>query len=167
MVTEKFKSLDEVLSYRNEDVIYALLDKFDITYEESEDLIKECYKWLWLCAKAQNEGFGMLHINTDLRMLDQAWHTFVLFTKEYDQFCNNYFGKFIHHKPTTHVEKIRYVELLNEETYRNDAKAKVEKFHEYVLDNLGKDTLYKWFIEYPKKYPTERINGLVKQMYSR
>jgi hypothetical protein len=39
----------------------------------------------------------------DLRMvsqeMDEVWHTFILFTKDYQQFCETAVGRFIHHYP--------------------------------------------------------------------
>jgi hypothetical protein len=158
--------LEEICKYKNEDVIYSFLDRFDLTYDETDDLFKETYKWLWLCAKAQSQGFGALHINSDLRILDQAWHTFVLYTKEYHEFCRKHFSYFVHHKPTTYKEKVYHAEMVQHESFRLEKKLREEKFHEYVLDNLGKETLYKWFIEYPRRYSTEKINILSKKVYN-
>lgn len=33
--------------------------------------------------------------------IDEAWHHFILFTQDYDEFCKKHFGKFIHHVPNT------------------------------------------------------------------
>ena len=35
------------------------------------------------------------------RDVDQVWHQLILFTKEYDKFCKEYLGEFLHHVPTT------------------------------------------------------------------
>ena len=31
--------------------------------------------------------------------LDEIWHTFILFTKDYQYFCKSMLGKFVHHVP--------------------------------------------------------------------
>jgi hypothetical protein len=31
--------------------------------------------------------------------IDEAWHTFLLFTREYEEFCRTHFGQFLHHHP--------------------------------------------------------------------
>jgi hypothetical protein len=36
--------------------------------------------------------------------VDEAWHQFVLFTVEYTKFCNQYFGRYIHHSPSNAPE---------------------------------------------------------------
>jgi hypothetical protein len=32
--------------------------------------------------------------------VDDAWHEFILFTRDYDRFCQKAFGQFLHHTPT-------------------------------------------------------------------
>lgn len=41
-------------------------------------------------------GLGMLSPE-----VDEVWHAFILFTREYAAFCQNAFGTFIHHVPRT------------------------------------------------------------------
>ncbi|NOU22414.1 MAG: hypothetical protein HOO93_11640 [Methyloglobulus sp.] len=31
--------------------------------------------------------------------VDNAWHEFILFSAEYEKFCQNAFGRFLHHTP--------------------------------------------------------------------
>lgn len=33
--------------------------------------------------------------------VDEVWHQFILFTREYADFCQNYLGSFLHHSPHT------------------------------------------------------------------
>jgi len=35
--------------------------------------------------------------------IDAAWHEFVLYTQDYAAFCNDMFGRFIHHIPQTYL----------------------------------------------------------------
>jgi hypothetical protein len=34
------------------------------------------------------------------RIVDEAWHEFILFTRDYQDFCQKVFGQFLHHIPT-------------------------------------------------------------------
>lgn len=38
------------------------------------------------------------------RAVDAAWHTFILFTRDYAAFCADSFGRFIHHQPNTSAD---------------------------------------------------------------
>lgn len=33
------------------------------------------------------------------QVVDDAWHEFILFTRQYDQYCRKAFGRFLHHTP--------------------------------------------------------------------
>lgn len=35
------------------------------------------------------------------RIVDEVWHQFILFTKEYHEFCNRFLGHYMHHSPKT------------------------------------------------------------------
>ena len=35
------------------------------------------------------------------RIVDEAWHTFILFTREYSDFCEHAFGGYLHHAPAS------------------------------------------------------------------
>lgn len=38
------------------------------------------------------------------RIVDDIWHEFILFTRAYYQFCDEYLGGFIHHQPSSDVQ---------------------------------------------------------------
>jgi hypothetical protein len=58
-------------------------------------------------AERQFEGvlqFLELAASTDERLtppqaIDAAWHSFILHTKDYAEYCQEHFGRFIHHRP--------------------------------------------------------------------
>lgn len=41
-------------------------------------------------------GLGMIS-----RSVDEVWHTHILFTQDYFNFCERAFGRYVHHQPTT------------------------------------------------------------------
>jgi hypothetical protein len=74
-----------------------ITERYVTSYGVSRELAKlhevECKKYLVLCALFPNESLGMKG------PVDNYWHTFLLFTKEYIDFCNEVAGFFIHHVP--------------------------------------------------------------------
>lgn len=44
-------------------------------------------------------GFGKLAMCS--REVDEVWHTHILFTQDYINFCNQLIGKYVHHMPDT------------------------------------------------------------------
>lgn len=39
-------------------------------------------------------------------VIDEAWHIFVLFTQDYEKFCQESFGNFVHHFPHSGEEEV-------------------------------------------------------------
>lgn len=42
---------------------------------------------------------GRRMVTMPSQAVDDAWHEFILFTRQYDQFCSRAFGRFLHHTP--------------------------------------------------------------------
>ena len=61
--------------------------------KEYLEAFTEVKKFLWLCA-ANDRSYPMMS-----RGIDELWHQFILFTVEYHNFCDRYFGQYIHHAP--------------------------------------------------------------------
>lgn len=61
----------------------------------------ELKKFLTLCAV--NPGnYGMRG------PIDELWHTFIIFTEKYHQFCQQLCGKYIHHFPVPHKDAAHF-----------------------------------------------------------
>ena len=69
--------------------------------------------------------------------IDDMWHTFLMFTEDYANFCERYFGRFIHHSPRDENEKI------NPDVF----ELELTRFLSYVYDKLGEETVSVWFAE--------------------
>ncbi|NUP78603.1 MAG: hypothetical protein HOV96_13770 [Nonomuraea sp.] len=65
------------------------------TEEEAEELFAEAKKYLVL-TQADQSRIWMMHSTR----VDDAWHHFILFTGLYTQFCQTYFGRYVHHSPS-------------------------------------------------------------------
>ncbi len=154
MLTEQ-KSLDSLL-YKNEDVIHRFTKIYDVKQSEAEDIFNETLKWLWI---TQNVDFPFF-IDDSILILDEMWHNFILFTNDYHEYCLKYFGKFIHHQPSTASEQ---------EAWKKNWKAEMKKYekqlkkqYELVYDYLGEDTLKKWYVTYSENYSKEKIKLLIR-----
>lgn len=88
------KKRERALSYD----LLKITDRFANTHKASREIAEllevECKKYLLLCALFPGESLGMKG------NVDNYWHTFLLFTKEYSRFCNEIAGFFIHHVPS-------------------------------------------------------------------
>lgn len=68
--------------------------------------------------------------------LDGVWHTFILFTKDYYSFCNNYLGSFVHHIPFISEED--KIKKFTPGYYCFLEKQKFKKVYVRSLSELGK-----------------------------
>ncbi|WP_437626139.1 glycine-rich domain-containing protein [Sorangium sp. So ce1151] len=85
----------ELFAYRAPFVISKLLmNKTVATEHEAEVLFRELARYLWLVESDRTRAYPMFSLR-----VDEAWHQFVLFTLEYADFCQRFFGRFLHHAP--------------------------------------------------------------------
>ncbi|MBD9450273.1 hypothetical protein IB244_01585 [Rhizobium sp. RHZ02] len=66
-----------------------------LSMEIAQDHRREMLRFLALCGTATLHGkrYGMTGA------VDELWHTFVIFTREYAAFCDAVAGRFLHHVP--------------------------------------------------------------------
>lgn len=152
----KMVSLDEVLAYENVDVVYRFQKVYGVSTEESSDIFSQVKRWMWLAHTRKIEGIATgLSIDPPLVVIDEMWHNFILFTVEYHEFCDKYFGYYIHHGPATEGEDREFY-AMKDTTPIGELRKKVmdskRAQYEYVYDKLGKDIFQKWYVTYPKKY---------------
>jgi len=137
-------SIDDLLLYENKNIINRYLKDYPNNSLEPENALKELLKYFWLSCKHKIDKNSdptdkkldfMCSIHHEMNQIDDMWHTFLLFTKDYMYFCKKYFNKYIHHIPFP--EDLR----LSEEEFRND----FTNYLSYVYDNLGENTVITWF----------------------
>ena len=89
--------LEEALAFNAPFVIDRLVkDRVTDTPAFAEELFTEAKRYLVLCEATPDVPFGM-----HSAMVDEAWHAFVLFTTEYTEYGERYFGHYLHHAPAS------------------------------------------------------------------
>lgn len=48
---------------------------------------------------------GRQYVSMPSQVADDLWHEFILYTRNYDQFCRKAFGRFLHHTPAAVLSK--------------------------------------------------------------
>jgi hypothetical protein len=162
--TAKAPTLEDVLQYTNDDVVYRFQKTYAVSREESEDIFEQVKKWLWLAHVRRCSGIAEgLSVDHPIVVIDEMWHNFVLFTKEYTAFCLRFFGYYLHHAPATEREERAYRDELRQVSMaerRALLKDRKRIQYEYIYDHLGKDTFVKWYLEYPRRYSYRRLAEL-------
>jgi hypothetical protein len=154
----------ELARYQHEDLIARFLERWAVPRAEAEELFEELKKWLWLNARLNERALPTLMVSPSTRLIDEMWHTFLLYSVDYTQFCDRYFGFYLHHFPLPRAE----VEA-RAEAYARNPEAELaelcERFvHQYELvhDYLGAETLSKWYAEYFDRYTDETLQRLAR-----
>ncbi len=95
------------LSFENPDIVTKFCEEHSIDEITGNQYFQEVKKFLYLCANTTDRLAPSAE-------LDKIWHTFILFTKEYRQYCQQFLGKFIDHVPEvkkdTSVAKENYLQ---------------------------------------------------------
>ncbi len=114
---------------------------------KGEEALEELMKFIWLCLKHKQDitlhpeskllNFSCV-IHSEMDDIDNMWHSFLIFTKDYHAFCDNYLrGHFFHHEPIVETDS----SSLNDKRYEEE----LTLYLNYIYENLGENTLIKWF----------------------
>jgi hypothetical protein len=88
-------SPDSVLAYSNPDLLERIMEKEGIDEATAQVLYRDMLQFLYIAGTSGGEVYA------PTSKVDVAWHHFILFTHDYEEFCYKYFGTFIHHVPNT------------------------------------------------------------------
>lgn len=93
--TGQILSKEEVLAYEFPDLVDRIQKEMSLPADKAHALFKDMLQFLYVCGTHQSKR----HPFYPPLFIDEAWHTFLLFTREYDAFCRYHFDAFIHHSP--------------------------------------------------------------------
>lgn len=139
--------LSRLLQYSNPGVLSRYHKDYPDNTMPAGVAMRELLKYMWLCQRHAMDR--ALHCNDEslyftcvmhleMREIDDMWHTFLLYTEEYHDFCNAYFGTYIHHRPFSEIEK---------EALHNRQEHELYLYLSYIYDHLGDETVKLWFNE--------------------
>jgi hypothetical protein len=160
-------SLARTLRYRNASVVHKFCERYALRFSEASEVFLETKRWLWLVAQSEAGGVPPVPLTLigypQLTVVDEMWHTFILFTEPYTTFCQTHFGRYIHHAPATHAERTRSMAERRRDPAAFD-HARLEDFRRqarYVGERLGPATVRKWFRTYAQKYSAAALDRLL------
>ncbi len=152
----KQSTLADVVAYENQDVIERFVKIYGVEKNQANQIFNSTKKWMWLSLQRRRLGHKKhLVIDVPLVVIDEMWHNFILFTRPYSQFCEQFFGFYMHHAPTTNqmVEdgKASNANLTPEQMRQKILDDKRWQY-EFVYDQLGQEEFLLWYKHYPKIY---------------
>jgi hypothetical protein len=66
----------------------------ELTAEQRAEVLLALRDYFQICRMA-----GRRMVAMPSQVVDDAWHEFILFTRQYERFCRHGFGRFLHHTP--------------------------------------------------------------------
>lgn len=152
----------QLTQFRFPALVSRVAKKLALPHDEVEALFEDLKLWLFLCGTAR-QGDPTLAIVSGLSIIDELWHEFILFTKDYADFCERFFGRFLHHIPTTEDEAKEWKAEFNAapEAMRAKQLREMREAVSYIYDRLGERVTVRWFSEFPREYPPNRLKELL------
>lgn len=90
----------DALNYQAPFLIEKLVkDHIVETPQEAEALFTEVKRYLVIAALDREKSWHMYSLR-----IDECWHQFILFTRQYIDFCRTYFGRYVPHAPSNAPE---------------------------------------------------------------
>lgn len=83
---------EEVREFCPERILQYYADKEHLPLAEARERWDEMLKFLVLCVTSEK-------VHAPSAAVDGAWHAFLMHTQEYEAFCLEKLGRFIHHNP--------------------------------------------------------------------
>jgi hypothetical protein len=156
------RTLNKILKYENEEIIAKFVKNFGIPKSTAKVIFKDMLRFLYLSQREEyltkvkkKKDVPSVAMLEWFLVVDEMWHTFVLYTSEYAAFCNKYFGEFINHIPTPILKNENDADLhdLSDAEYEEY----IQKLIVFTANELGVDVADRWFIQYPKKYSPKEL----------
>lgn len=113
----------------------SLVEKLKCSPEDAADTVRRYKNFLSLCQKYPQEKI------VPTADIDEAWHTHILFTREYIRDCQAIFNHYLHHAPSLHSETSLEKEKM-EEAYQRTAALYIQEFQEPYSKALDISTFW-------------------------
>lgn len=129
------RALSDIQAYNNP----ALLAYFchhhpGYDAQNARQLLSDLLGWMWL-SEERKQRQRQTWLFGPLLELDKLWHSFLLHTRDYDAFCQHYFGYYFHHD----------IEPIGQE--RQQDPAELEDFLQDCFEHLGEEWVTRRFAE--------------------
>ena len=146
-------TLEKLLLYQNEEMVYRFSYKNDMPICESQEIFMETKRFLWLIKimSSEKKTSSINGFTPVPKVIDEMWHNMILFTKEYSFLCKKYLGCYIHHTPATIENRLKMKESSNG-LCKKEIEIKLEAIYSEIYDLIGFEYFDKWYNNFDVKY---------------
>ena len=137
------------IQYRNPEALRRFEFEYKISGEEADIIFEDVLRYLWLTASLEDRRKSDpdtpdITIWNGMVVIDEMWHCFILVTEQYTDFCEQNFGRYIHHPPPL----FKYLNNVKELGEEHGDEILVEELIPLVYEELGEDVAIRWFDTY-------------------
>lgn len=138
-------SLEDMRKYRHPQVIKRFVRDYPELAESAETIFEDLMIFFWASKNHEEErrmnpqraDLDFIYImDEEMKGIDLMWHIFLLYTKDYAEFCEQYFGQFLHHLPDI---------VDPDESDTQKFNLNLERFLNYSYDLLGEEVIRRWY----------------------
>jgi hypothetical protein len=162
-------SLKHAVAYSNRHVVNGFMEKYGLSFREADAVFTETKKFLWLLVIARSRGNDPPFITDHILVIDEMWHNFMLHSADYRRYCDDCFGSYLDHEPTTKETRVRAAREYRRDPVGVEQRWQAEFRAELsvIYDELGSKTVLKWFKTYPRRYSRDRLEELRRKQADR
>lgn len=137
----KLARLEAVLAYRHEGVVARYRRDHGGSETDAQEVFEHLLAFLFLSARSIELQHCAVAVGMypEILKLDWMWHSFILHTRDYADFCQQHFGFFLHHEPAAFPD--------NPHALRRGGEAELRRFLSFAYDELGEETVHRWFVQ--------------------
>jgi hypothetical protein len=92
---DQAETIARAMAFPMDPIVARYMEEQRLPADVAREHERELKRYLTLCALDADGAYGMNG------PVDELWHTFITFTRDYARFCDEVAGRFIHHVPTT------------------------------------------------------------------
>ena len=94
-------ALERVLAYRHDGVVARYRRDHGGSGADAREVFEGLLAFLYLSGRSIElpEREAVVGMYPEILKLDWMWHSFILHTRDYAEFCGRHFGFFLHHEP--------------------------------------------------------------------
>lgn len=141
-----------MISYKHPQVVRRFAKEYPNLAQDAELIFEDLMRFFWagrLHEKAKNvdpsnPDLDFIYImDEEMKSIDQMWHIFLLYTKDYMAFCEEHFGEYLHHLPDI-VDRIEAKDTNQQKFFEQNLK----RFLNFTYDHLGEDVILRWYAQH-------------------
>jgi hypothetical protein len=91
---DQAETIARAMAFPMDPIVARYREEQQLPADVAREHERELKRYLTLCALDADGAYGMNG------PVDELWHTFITFTRDYARFCDEVAGRFIHHIPT-------------------------------------------------------------------